>query len=292
MNDYLEYLKNEQNKAENTLLAYRRDLNGFVNFLEERGGKQLRDCTESDATAYMLDLDKNQKSRSTINRCIASLRGFYEYKVSIGERETNPFAHLRTMKSDIRKIDYLEVEQIEALLELPDSSPKGLRDRALMEFMYGTGVRVSELVRLKYSDLNLKMRFVSCRDSSDDSRIIPIGSYAYVAMKDYIEDAYRIFVKRDVEAEDSLFVSLHGKCLTRQGVWKILKDYGEMLGLGDRMTPQILRDSFAVHILQNGGDLKTLQELMGFDDLAAGLAYLACIDIHIKDVYNRTHPRA
>lgn len=292
MNDYLEYLKKVQNKADNTVLAYGRDLQSFERFLEERGGKQLDECNDSDATAYMLELGKRKKSKATINRNIASLRGYYDFRISQGDMEVNPFAHLKTMKNDIRKIDYLELEEVEALLELPDQTPKGLRDRAIMELMYGTGIRVSELVRLKYSDLNLRMRFLSCRDANDNSRVIPIGSYAYSALKDYMEKAYGTFVDKEIEAEDSLFVNMHGKCITRQGVWKILKEYGDRIGLSDRMTPQILRDTFAVHILQNGGDLRTLQELMGFEDLAAGLAYLSCIDIHIKDVYNRTHPRA
>ena len=118
----------------------------------------------------------------------------------------------------LRKIDYLELEEVEALLELPDQTPKGLRDRAIMELMYGTGIRVSELVRLKYSDLNLRMRFLSCRDANDNSRVIPIGSYAYSALKDYMEKAYGTFVDKEIEAEDSLFVNMHGKCITRQGV--------------------------------------------------------------------------
>lgn len=292
MKSYIEYLRRVEKKADNTILAYSKDIRAFVQFLEARNGLNLDACTESDAAAYMLELGKQKKSKATINRKISSLRALYDFKLREGVVKSNPFEKIKSAKNEVRAIDYLSIAEVEALLELPDDSPKGLRDRALMEFMYGTGIRVSELVRMRYSDLNLRMRFISCRDSNDTSRIIPLGNYAYQALRDYISRAYTEIIGRDIEADDYLFVNMRGEVISRQSVWKLLKEYGDMIGIGERMTPQILRDSFAVHILQNGGDLKTLQELMGFDDLAAGLAYLSCIEIHIKDVFNRTHPRA
>ncbi len=291
MKTYLDYLKNEKRKAPNTLLAYERDLRGFADFLEERG-KTLYECAEGDAVAYVLKLRNQNMSRPTVNRKISSLKSFYDYKLSKGELESNPFAKLRSSKPGARDIDYLSVEEIFALLELPDDSPRGIRDKALMEFMYGTGIRVTELVRIKYEDINLRMRFARIKDSNDESRIVPIGEYAYVALVKYIEEAYPVIKGKEIEPEEFLFINMAGDCLTRQGIWKILKDYGKKLEIEDRMTPQILRDSFAIHILQNGGDLRTLQELMGFDDLSAGLAYLALVEIHVKDVFSKTHPRA
>ncbi len=291
MKAYLDYLKNEKKKATNTLLAYERDIRGFADFLEERG-KQLTECAEGDAVAYVLKLRNQNMSKPTVNRKISSLKSFYDYKLNCGEITSNPFAKLKSSKPGARDIDYLSVEEVFALLELPDDTARGKRDRALMEFMYGTGIRVTELVRIKFEDINLRMRFARIKDANEESRIVPIGEYAYKALESYIKDAYPVIKGAEIEPTDNLFINMSGESLTRQGVWKILKDYGKKLGIEERMTPQILRDSFAIHILQNGGDLRTLQELMGFDDLSAGIAYLALVEIHVKDVFSKTHPRA
>ena len=151
---------------------------------------------------------------------------------------------------------------------------------------------MTEVVRLQFEDVNLRMSFVTLRDANDESRIVPLGKYARAALSEYFSTTYDELKGREHRDDDFVFVNRRGDVLTRQGIWKILKDYGDMIGAGNRMTPQILRDSFAVHILQNGGDLKTLQELMGFEDMSVGIAYLSVTDIHVKDVFNRTHPRA
>ena len=292
MRDYIEYMKNEKRKAENTLVAYERDLKAFEKFLAGRGVGSLTECTDSDAVAYVLELNRDNKSKPTINRKISAIRNYYEFEIQKGLRTGNPFTRVRSAKGDKRQIEYLTVEEIEQLLALPDDSSKGIRDRALLEFMYGTGARVTEVVRLRFSDVNLRMSFVTLRDSNDESRIVPLGRYARAAMTEYFDKAYDDLKGRERDEDDYVFINLRGDALTRQGIWKILKDYGSEIGIGDRMTPLILRDSFAVHILQNGGDLKTLQELMGFEDMSVGIAYLSVTDIHVKDVFNRTHPRA
>ena len=292
MRDYIEYMRNEKRKAENTLVAYERDLKAFEKFLASRGVGSLTECTDSDAVAYVLELNRDNKSKPTINRKISAIRNYYEFEISNGVRTTNPFNRVRSARGDKRQIDYLTVEEIEKLLALPDASNKGLRDRALLEFMYGTGARVTEVVRLKFSDVNLRMSFVTLRDSNDESRIVPLGRYARAALTEYFDSSYDALKGRHHNGDDYVFINLRGDALTRQGIWKILKDYGAMIGTESRMTPLILRDSFAVHILQNGGDLKTLQELMGFEDMSVGIAYLSVTDIHVKDVFNRTHPRA
>ena len=292
MRDFIEYMKTEKHKAENTLIAYERDLASFGKFLAGRGGKQLDDCAESDAVAYVLQLGRENKSRATINRKVSALRTYFDYRIMKGDRDDNPFSKIKSARGDSRQIDYLTIDEAARLMELPDKSRKGLRDRALLEFMYGTGARVTEVVRLQCSDINTRMGFVTLRDASDESRIVPLGRYARAAMEEYLSDAYDQIKGGARTPDDYVFINFRGEPLTRQGIWKILKDYGAMIGAGARMTPQILRDSFAVHILQNGGDLKTLQELMGFEDMSVGIAYLAVTDIHVKDVYSRTHPRA
>ena len=292
MRDYIEYMKNEKRKAENTLVAYERDLKAFEKFLAGRGVGSLTECTDSDAVAYVLELNRDNKSKPTINRKISAIRNYYEFEIQKGLRTGNPFTRVRSAKGDKRQIEYLTVEEIEQLLALPDDTSKGIRDRALLEFMYGTGARVTEVVRLRFSDVNLRMSFVTLRDSNDESRIVPLGRYARAAMTEYFDKAYDDLKGRERDEDDYVFINLRGDALTRQGIWKILKDYGSEIGIGDRMTPLILRDSFAVHILQNGGDLKTLQELMGFEDMSVGIAYLAVTDIHVRDVFKKTHPRA
>ena len=292
MYDFIEYMKNEKHKAENTLIAYQRDIIAFEKYLKERGSNGLEDCTDNDAISYVLQLGSENKSKPTINRKVSALRVYYEYLIDQGRMSENPFARIKAVKNDKRQVDYLTMDEAARLMALPEDDSKGLRDRALLEFMYGTGARVTEVVRLRFSDMNLRMNFVTLRDVNDESRIVPLGSYAAAAMKAYIDSAYEQIKGKPHTDDDYVFINFRGEPLTRQGIWKILKDYGEALGTGPRMTPQILRDSFAVHILQNGGDLKTLQELMGFEDMTVGIAYLSVIDIRVREVFRSCHPRA
>ena len=285
-------MKNEKRKAANTLIAYERDLTAFEKYLAGRGTDSLEKCTDNDAISYVLQLSNENKSKPTINRKVSALRTYYEYLIRNGVISENPFTRIKAIKTDKRQIDYLTIEEAARLMDLPGDDAKGLRDKALLEFMYGTGARVTEVVRLRFSDINLRMNFVTLRDVNDESRIVPLGSYASAAMKAYIEKSYDTIRCREHDDDDFIFVNFRGEPLTRQGIWKILKDYGQMMGVGSRMTPQILRDSFAVHILQNGGDLKTLQELMGFEDMSVGIAYLSVIDIRVREVFRSCHPRA
>ncbi len=293
MKEFLDYIKNEENKAENTILAYKRDISAFESFLEKREIPNLIECTHGDSIAYILYLKNENKSKATINRKISSIRAYYSRKVQINEIEKNPFDNVKTAKSDKREIDYLSTEEIKALLELPEKTLKGLRDKALLEVMYGTGARVTEINKIKNKDINFKMNFITCTDGQSNSRIIPLGSYAHKALQEYMDEGY-CAIKRSVSIhpEDYLFINFSGNPLTRQGVWKIVKEYGSKIGIETRMTPQILRNTFAVHMLQNGADLKTLQELMGFDDISVGMAYLSVTNNRVKDVFNRSHPRA
>ena len=292
MKEFLEYLKNNKRASENTLLAYKRDIAAFETFLSDTRAKYLNECSDSDAVSYVMSLNSASLSKSTINRKVSALRTYYEHKMNLGEISDNPFAKVKTAKNEKRQIEYLTVEDITQLMELPDDSNKGLRDKAILEFMYGTGARVTEVVRLKMADINLRMSFATLKDADDASRIVPLGSYAKKALEDYLERAFPAIMGREADENDYVFVNLRGEVLTRQGIWKLLRDYGEALGKPELMTPQILRDTFAVHILQNGGDLKTLQELMGFDDMSVGIAYLAVTEIHVREVFSRCHPRA
>lgn len=292
MDGFKAYLINECHKADNTVIVYMRDIGAFEKFLKTRGGKDLLDCKDSDAIAYVYSLSNDNKSRATINRKISSIRAFYDYEMGEGEIDVNPFSDIKSTRNDKRDIEYLTIEEVNALLEAPDDTPKGLRDRALLEYMYGTGARVTEVVRLKFEDVNLRMNITTCKDGKGEGRIVPIGSYAHKALVEYIDKAYNA-IKGDLRTDDDyVFINFRGRPLTRQGIWKILKEYGRQIGIEDKMTPQILRDTFAVHMLQNGADLKSLQELMGFEDMSVGIAYLSVMKVRIRDVYKKTHPRA
>ena len=292
MREFIECMKNEKRKAANTIRAYERDLIAFDSFLKERGSAGLHECTDNDAVSYVLEMGNDNKSKSTINRRVSSLKTYYDFLVDRGGIESNPFAKIRSAKNDRRQIEYLTIEEAAALMELPGGDSKGMRDKALLEFMYGTGARVTEVVRLKFSDINLRMNFVTLKDANDESRLVPLGKYASEALRGYIDTVYDSIRGEAHGDDDFVFINMRGDALTRQGIWKILKDYGRELGIEERMTPQILRDSFAVHILQNGGDLKTIQELMGFEDMTIGTAYLAVTEIHVRDVFSKCHPRA
>ena len=182
-------------------------------------------------------------------------------------------------------------KEIDRLLESPDDSVRGVRDRAILEVLYATGIRVSELIDLNMDSINLRMGFVTCDGQGSRARIIPLGRPARAALENYISGA-RLQLVRERTEEEALFVNQYGRRITRQGLWKILRDYGEKAELSHSLTPHTLRNSFAVHMLQNGADLKSLQELMGHDDITATQVYLSATKSRLKDVYDRAHPRA
>ena len=284
------YILKEKNAAQNTVNAYIKDLEHFEEFLKVRGVRDLTDAANSDIVAYVMELKKEDKSRSTVNRKLTSIRTFYKYLVKEGRIRENPAENIKSPRIEKKEIEFLSIEDIDKLMSLPDESLKGRRDRAMLELMYATGIRASELIAMKLDDCNMRMGFVKCSGEHSKARIIPIGRPARMALEDYIYDV-RPAMLRGGKSE-SLFVNYVGESMTRQGLWKILKEYGDMAGFEVKLTPQVIRNSFAVHMLQNGADIKSIQELMGHEDIAATQAYLAVTKNRIKDVYDRAHPRA
>ena len=284
------YILKEKNAAQNTVNAYIKDLEHFDEFLKARGVRDLADAANSDIVAYVMELKKEDKSRSTVNRKLTSIRTFYKYLVKEGRIRENPAENIKSPRIEKKEIEFLSIEDIDKLMSLPDESLKGRRDRAMLELMYATGIRASELIAMKLDDCNMRMGFVKCSGEHSKARIIPIGRPARMALEDYIYDV-RPAMLRGGKSE-SLFVNYVGESMTRQGLWKILKEYGDMAGFEVKLTPQVIRNSFAVHMLQNGADIKSIQELMGHEDIAATQAYLAVTKNRIKDVYDRAHPRA
>ena len=291
---FMTYLKEEKKASASTCEAYERDIRAFAGFLRQRGTEDLAQASGTDAASYMLELKNSGKSRATVNRKLSSIRAFYKFLIKKEIISVNPAEDIKSPRIERKELDYLTVEEVEKLLELPDNSVKGIRDRAILEVMYATGVRVSEIIELTLSDVNLRMGFLTLNGAHGRARIVPMGAMARRALDNYFLHSRRKLMREKAsEAPDSpLFVNYMGEAFSRQGFWKLLKQYGKLAGLEDRLTPHILRTSFAVHMVQNGADLKSLQELMGHEDIMATQIYLSVSKNRIKDVYDRTHPRA
>ncbi|MBR0456117.1 MAG: tyrosine recombinase XerD [Firmicutes bacterium] len=288
---YLSYLKNEKRMAANSLEAYGRDIRDFEQFIQSRGTGSVLDATSTDVVAYLNKLKTAGRSPSTVNRKLASVRSFYNYMQGENLISDNPARGIKTPRIEKKELEYLSIKEIDQLLDSPDDSLKGRRDRAILEVLYATGIKVSELIDANVEDINFRMGFITCYGESSKTRIIPMGRPARAALEDYVYEV-RDQLLEDNKDEKALFVNYYGKRLTRQGLWKILREYGEKSGIKHKLTPNTLRNSFAVHMLQNGADLKSLQELMGHEDIMATQVYLAATKNHIKDVYDKTHPRA
>ena len=290
INRYEIYLKNERKMSANTVQAYLRDIRHFADFVSGRGIGDVSDASNAEVVAYLMNLKTAGRSRSTVNRKLASIRIYFDFLQKEGLVKTNPADDIKSPKIEKREIEFLSIEEIERLMSLPDRTQKGMRDRAILELLYATGIRASEIIQMKTGDVNLRMGFIKCDGQHSKARIIPMGRLCRKAMEDYML-SIRDKMLRGRE-HDALFVNYMGEPMTRQGLWKVMKEYGEMAGLAISLTPQIIRNSFAVHMLQNGADVKSLQELMGHDDIAATQAYLAVTKNRIKDVYDKAHPRA
>lgn len=288
---FIEYLRKERKMSENTLEAYNRDILEFVSFEGIRGMGEILETSSTEIVAFLHHLKNSGKSAATVNRKLASIRSFFNYLINEGHIQNNPTANIKSPKIERKHIEYLDISEIDKLITAPDDSIKGLRDKAILEVLYATGIRVSEIIGANLEDINLRMGFITCAGEHSKARIVPLGRPARAALETYIYDARNALLKENKD-EKALFVNYYGKRITRQGLWKILKEYGEAAGIEHKLTPNIIRNSFAVHMLQNGADLKSLQELMGHEDITATQAYLSVTKSRIKDVYDKSHPRA
>ncbi|MDD2190305.1 MAG: site-specific tyrosine recombinase XerD [Eubacteriales bacterium] len=290
--DFIEYLTIEKEMSQNSLDAYRRDVREFERIIREKQNLSLREASKTEIVSYLLQLKNEGKSAATINRKIASLRAFYNFITEKNHIAENPVANIKSPKIERKAIDYLTIEEIENLLSTPDDTIKGSRDRAILELLYATGIRVSELVEMNVEDVNLRMGFVTCTGEHGKARIIPMGRPSRSAVEEYIFEIRPKYIKDTEKAEKALFLNFSGERLTRQGLWKIMKEYAKGAGIEHKLTPQVLRNSFAVHMIQNGADVKSLQELLGHEDISATQIYLSVSKNRIKEVYDKAHPRA
>lgn len=291
LDQFIDYLENERKKSRNTLEAYKRDIAGFFAFLKKRDIDEPDNVTNTEIVAFLMELKNEGRAPATVNRKMASVRAYYNYLVEKQIISQNPTRNIKTPKVEKKGLEYLSIEEVDKLLAMPDDSIRGKRDRAILELLYATGIRVNEVIAANVSDVNLRIGFFTCPGESGKARIIPIGRPAKAALEEYIFNSRDMIVKENKE-ENALFVNYYGKRMTRQGLWKIMKEYAGKAGLTQKLTPHILRNSFAVHMVQNGADLKSLQELLGHEDISATQIYLSVTKNRIKDVYDKTHPRA
>ena len=262
LDQFIDYLENERKKSRNTLEAYKRDIAGFFAFLKKRDIDEPDNVTNTEIVAFLMELKNEGRAPATVNRKMASVRAYYNYLVEKQIISQNPTHNIKTPKVEKKGLEYLSIEEVDKLLAMPDDSIRGKRDRAILELLYATGIRVNEVIAANVSDVNLRIGFFTCPGESGKARIIPIGRPAKAALEEYIFNSRDMIVKENKE-ENALFVNYYGK-----------------------------RNSFAVHMVQNGADLKSLQELLGHEDISATQIYLSVTKNRIKDVYDKTHPRA
>ena len=287
---FIEYLHVEKQTSKNTEVSYERDLKKMCQYLKWQEIDRAGAVTATSLNSYVLYLEQNGMKPATISRNIASMKAFFLYLYKNQKIASDPTEHLKAPKIEKKLPSVLTTDEMNRLLDQPSgNSPKELRDKAMLELLYATGIRVSELISLKLTDVNLQMEYVSCTDSHKE-RTIPFGKKAKESLKRYLQDGRPKLVEN--EESEWLFTNCSGQSMSRQGFWKLIKAYGGKAGIESEITPHTLRHSFAAHMVSNGADLKSVQEMLGFADISAAQVYAEINqNKKIRDVYMSAHPR-
>lgn len=293
MEKYIEsfiiYLHNVKKTSENTTMSYRRDLKKWSDYMKSLGKTSVQEITEDDLKSFVSYLEIKNFKAATISRNIASIKAFFHYLMKEKKVVNDISDVIHAPKVEKKLPGILSIGEVARLVEQPSAdTPKELRDRAMLELMYATGIRVSELVNLKVNDLNMQMSILKCKDGSKE-RMIPFGNKAKKALMRYLENG-REPLLMDYDAPE-LFVNCSGQSMSRQGFWKLIKAYAKKAGIDADITPHTLRHSFAAHLVENGADLRSVQEMMGHSDIATTQVYATVTGNHIREVYAKTHPR-
>ena len=286
---FLEFLQNDKKLSDNTLQSYRRDIMQFRDYVMANNINFVK-AKEEDIKDYLKELQKEGKKTSTASRSLASIRSFYQFLLRTKKAKNDPTASIQSPKIEKRVPSVLTSDEVELLLDQPkDVDLKGTRDKAMLEFAYATGMKVTEIIDLDIDDVNFEEDTVTCSNGKK-TRTIPLGALAEKALKEYVDKARPILIKD--ENNKALFVNVNGSRLTRQGFWKIVKYYKEQAHIEKDITPHVLRHSFATHLLQNGADLKSIQAMLGHSDISSTQVYAQFQDPGIKNIYKKAHPRA
>ncbi|WCN36859.1 site-specific tyrosine recombinase XerD [Aneurinibacillus uraniidurans] len=288
---FIHYLTVERGLAKNTLESYQRDLTAYCTYVQKEGFTDINQTTRAQIMGYLMRLQEQGRATATISRNVASIRAFYQFLLREKMTDKDPSVNLESPKIEKKLPQVLSVTEVETLLNGPDAHiPTGMRDKAMLELLYATGIRVSELVSLNLSDVNLAMGFVKCFGKGSKERIIPLGRLAIENVRGYIERSRPLLKKRG--SDEALFLNHHGRRLSRQGFWKIIKKYAQVANSNKEVTPHTLRHSFATHLLENGADLRSVQEMLGHADISTTQIYTHVTKTRLKEVYAKAHPRA
>lgn len=286
---FISYLHNVKKTSNNTEQSYRRDLTKAQHFLEENGITDVEKITESDLKSYVLYLEKNKFATATVSRNIASIKAFFHFLCEEGICGEDISTGLKAPKIKKKIPEILSTDEVVRLLEQPSKdTTKEIRDKAMLELLYATGIRVTELITLKVHDINLQIGYILCRDAHKE-RVIPFGNAAKAALTQYLDEA-RSEMLEDQQS-DVLFVNCSGKPMSRQGFWKLIKYYAKRAGITSDITPHTLRHSFAAHLVENGADLRSVQEMLGHSDISTTQIYANMNHNRIREVYAKAHPR-
>ncbi len=292
---FLSYLRVEKGLSQNTILAYGRDLKRFTAFLLTRKKTQITQIVREDVVDFLANLYKEKLDSRSVARYLVSLRGFFKYALMEGVITTDPTENLESPKPRRSLPTYLRVDELERLMGAPDvSTPLGARDRAMLEILYSSGLRVSELISLRISDLDRQMGCIRCIGKGDKERLVPVGRKAVAAVEHYLAHGRPHFVRPDALASELelLFLARYGKKLSRVSVWKVLHNCGIKIGLRGGLTPHKLRHSFATHLLERGADLRSVQLMLGHADISTTQIYTHVVEERLKEIYKAHHPRA
>lgn len=285
---FVQYMREIRKTSDNTVVSYERDLRKMNQFFQEQGIEQVSQITATGLNSYILFQEKMGRKPSTVSRSVTALKAFFHYLQKEGYMEEDIAEDLKAPKVEKKAPAVLTREETVRLLEeAKGKSPKELRDSAMLELLYATGIRVSELISLKVTDVNMQMEYITCRDGSRE-RIVPFGAVAKLALEQYLQDG------RPAMAETGgpyLFTNCSGQAMSRQGFWKLVKAYGRKAGITGELTPHTLRHSFAVHLVSNGADLHSVKEMLGHSDISTTQMYARMTQNRVREVYARTHPR-
>lgn len=287
--NFVTYLEQVKNASNSTVMSYQRDLRKLFTFLESKGITNLEDVTSTSLNSYILFLEREGFSTSTVSRNVASMKSYFHFIFSLNQLKQDPAEPIKAPHIEKKAPEILTMQEVNDFLDAPvGETAKGCRDKAMLELLYATGMRVSELLMVQMEDLNLEMNYIICRDG-DKERVIPFGNTAKEALKNYMGEAREVLLRG--MASEYLFVNCSGKPMSRQGFWKLVKQYAEKAHIEKDITPHTLRHSFAVHLVQNGADLKAVQEMLGHSVISTTQMYLHMNVNRVREVYTKAHPR-
>lgn len=289
--EFTDFLEAERGASASTVAAYIGDMKEFCTFMEDARGKSGETAGNADVAAFLMDLKEKGRSGATVNRKLASVRSYYAFLRLQGHASGDPTEGIKAPKQQRKEIEFLSEEEVNLLMEIPEDDAKGKRDKALLEILYATGMRAGEAAALNTGDMDLRIGFVSCGAETGRTRIIPLGRPARQALREYLDGA-RPALLGDNKDCGALFLNYMGERMTRQGIWKVLRHYGKKAKLNVDLSPALLRNSFAAHMVQNGADLRSLQQLLGLEDITATKIFNLLSKTRIMDVYDKSFPRA